>query len=243
MNACPQAIERQWLWIYRKTRMVDFLLSGTPILPGDPFTMESMVKGLFSQLRDMAAPDVGLFFEGPMDAAPLTVNRDAVDLLVYLILENALRFTSNGCIQITHHSMKQWDRLTIRDTGTGFTPRRLHRLNDTLRRGHPDPHPGSIRGIPLSASLIQSLGGRMGIRSRQGKGSSVSLFFSKGGGLVKKARQHRPRWYPRLPPFPKQGFPLAHGHGQTLCRHLGNERHSPPPQKQPRCVGCSSLSG
>jgi len=216
MNSVPQVIERQWLWFYRKTRMMDFLLSGIPLLPGEPFAVEFMVEGLFTQLRVMAGPDVGFFYEGPLEAEPLVMPRDAVELLIYLALENALRFTSTGFIHVTHHPMKRWDRLTVRDTGAGLTPSQLDRLNDTLRRGPADVRSGNISGIPLSALVVRAFGGLMGIRSRSGQGTSVSLFFSKGSSSAQGTRQCHHHRYTGFPPLSKQGLPMACRHRQTL---------------------------
>lgn len=99
------------------------------------------------------------------------------------LLENAIRFTDQGEVEITVSAGAQSDgrrevRFSIRDTGIGIPEEALGRIfskftqvdDSSTRR-----YSGSGLGLAISRGIIERMGGRIGVETREGKGTVFSF--------------------------------------------------------------------
>lgn len=103
------------------------------------------------------------------------------------LVGNALKFTAHGSIQIevTPESLLDDDsrlRFSVTDTGPGIPPDRLGRLFQAFSQTDASiarKHGGTGLGLLISKQLVEAMGGRIGVESEPGVGStfwfSVSL--------------------------------------------------------------------
>ncbi|HNR41746.1 MAG TPA: ATP-binding protein [Bacteroidales bacterium] len=103
------------------------------------------------------------------------------------LLDNAVKFTLEGSIQIT--CSKESDNLVfrIRDTGIGINKENLDHIFEEFRQeinGHHRPFEGLGVGLTLAKEVIERMGGKIFVQSEKGVGSefSFSLPYRPAGG-------------------------------------------------------------
>lgn len=94
--------------------------------------------------------------------------REAVDNL----MQNAVKFTDHGTITLAF-SLDEGDRvrISVEDTGKGIAPEDQQRIFERFVKVD-DYIPGTGLGLSVAKSHIESLGGKIGVKSTFGKGST-----------------------------------------------------------------------
>jgi len=110
------------------------------------------------------------------------------------ILDNAIKFTEQGFINISTDYDDDLNRISVRikDTGTGIDPAFIPELlapykSDTT--GFSKHGKGSGLGLPLAKSLLEMMQGSLDIQSERGVGTTVTLFL-RGSSTMDEASVH-----------------------------------------------------
>jgi len=161
-----------------------------------------------------------LRFEGA-NQTPAMVRGDAMRLRQVLnnLISNAIKFTPDGAVTIT---VRSWPEepgghallIEVSDTGLGMSPAQVTRLFtpfDQTADGVSARYGGTGLGLAISRNLVELMGGRLTVRSRQGRGASftVSIVMAEASG----AR-------PAIPPI------VGEGRGD-IVRALGVQIETP----------------
>ncbi|MFH1468825.1 MAG: HAMP domain-containing sensor histidine kinase [Pseudomonadota bacterium] len=94
------------------------------------------------------------------------------------LASNAVRFTDRGEVALwvgPSPTGAGWWRLMVRDTGIGISEQHHQRIFESFTQVHADPaarRGGTGLGLAICARLVQALGGRMHLESREGCGST-----------------------------------------------------------------------
>lgn len=112
-------------------------------------------------------------------AMKLCADRRAMNQILINLLSNAVKFTGNGG-RITVRARKASGALvlSIEDTGCGIPAESLRKLGrpfEQVQNNLSKVHGGSGLGLAISRSLAEMHGGALKIRSREGKGTIVSV--------------------------------------------------------------------
>lgn len=106
------------------------------------------------------------------------------------LMDNAVKFTLEGSIQLT--CSRENDNLVfrIRDTGIGINKENLNHIFEEFRQeidGHHRPFEGLGVGLTLAKEVIERMGGRIYVQSEKGVGSefSFSLPYRPAGGSTR----------------------------------------------------------
>ncbi len=99
------------------------------------------------------------------------------------LIENAIKFTDNGEIQLTINILEKTDkeislRISVKDTGIGISQEELSRIFDRFeqaRRETTRKYGGSGLGLTIIKHLVTLHGGKIQVKSNLGKGSE--FFF------------------------------------------------------------------
>jgi signal transduction histidine kinase len=114
-----------------------------------------------------------------------------LEQILHNLIQNALQHTESGTITLEAELRDQQILLTVRDTGQGIAPHKLaqlfspfHQVSeiDTRATG------GLGLGLAISNELIQLMGGRLELQSKEGVGTTAVL------------------WLPLCPPTKSQYF-------------------------------------
>lgn len=96
------------------------------------------------------------------------------------LLDNAIKFTSEGSIELGYMVQKDTVTFTIKDTGRGITKEAQGWIFERFRQADPSvsiDYGGTGLGLSISKSYAEMLGGDIQVSSEPGKGSEFSLII------------------------------------------------------------------
>ncbi|TQK44323.1 response regulator receiver domain-containing protein [Streptomyces sp. SLBN-118] len=120
---------------------------------------------------------------------PVSLDREMWEKIILNLLSNALKFTFTGGARVQLAAAGDRVRLTVTDTGIGIPADELPRLFERFHRvrgARSRSHEGSGLGLVLVKDLVESHGGTVGVDSRLGQGTTVTIDLPF-------AAAHRPR--------------------------------------------------
>jgi PAS domain S-box-containing protein len=125
-----------------------------------------------------------LTFDGT--AAPV-VQADpyAVTQAVTNVIENAIKYTAEGRVEIRLRLEAEHGVVVVRDTGIGIGAEFLPRVFDEFSQevsGYARPYEGTGLGLSLAKRFVEASGGRITVESRKGRGSAFTLTFPLAAG-------------------------------------------------------------
>ena len=178
--------------------MVSPLVTKTGI---ELFISPSMMQAVDSQRR--------LFPRSPAKARSnaVWVSADRLRLRQVLVnlLSNAVKYNRpGGSVSLSWRVSGDECEVVIADTGQGMSPDKIERLFEPFNRlgAEASKVEGTGIGLVLSRRLVEMMGGRLGVRSIEGKGTVATIVL----GIVKPATQPAER-----PTLPSQHGAFAEG--------------------------------
>ena len=136
-------------------------------------------------LHDIADADAGLAAQKNLlievviaGDAPRAVRGDAlrVQQILFNLTHNALKFTTHGGITLKLERGGDGIAYHVIDNGPGMTPEECARIFQRFEQAdHGRLQPGSGLGLAISRELVQLMGGRIGVQSVPGRGSTFSV--------------------------------------------------------------------
>ena len=148
----------------------------------EPFELRPLVDGIVFLLA-RSGHGKAVEVRAEYDAAvPARLRGDAGRLRQVLLnlMGNGLKFTTAGSVVTRVRSLEKdgdrgWLRFEVTDTGPGISPenrellfRPFQQVDSSLTRSHG----GTGLGLAISQRLVQMMGGRIGVESEVGKGST-----------------------------------------------------------------------
>jgi two-component system, OmpR family, sensor kinase len=115
--------------------------------------------------------------QAPWPIAPVLGDRDLLFLAFHNLLDNALKFTSEGAtVEVRAYEDGAHVAVEVADTGPGVPPEELPHLGEELYRGSAGIGvEGSGLGLALVKAIVARHDGSMTIRSRPGRGTVVTV--------------------------------------------------------------------
>lgn len=106
------------------------------------------------------------------------------------LMDNAVKFTLEGYIELAYARQDQNLVFSVRDTGIGINRENLDRIFEEFRQeidGHHRPFEGLGVGLTLAKEVIERMGGKIYVESEKGVGSefSFSIPYRPAGGAPK----------------------------------------------------------
>ncbi|KRF49039.1 hypothetical protein ASH01_05165 [Terrabacter sp. Soil811] len=147
--------------------------------------VEELVTGIGANFRP-AIERTGLEFEVVCDDLDheAYVDVDMFERIVLNLLSNALKFTARGRISLHLGGTDTGFAVSVTDTGIGIAEKDLDLVFDRFRqldRGDDRrSREGAGIGLSLVRQLVDLLGGRVAVQSRQGRGSTFTVSFPWG---------------------------------------------------------------
>lgn len=177
--------------VKRMTRLVGDLLtlarsdSGTVEHLNERFDFRRIAVEAIESVRAIAeSKQITLHFDGP---ETLIVDGDSQRLtqLLYIVLDNAIKYTSNGGeVILTLASKGKELMITVKDTGIGINPEdsgkifeRFYRADKTRTR----QTGGHGLGLAIAKWIVDSHKGTIKVSSQPGKGTTFTITIPKQG--------------------------------------------------------------
>ena len=156
--------------------------SGQVHIKRSKFPIQQIIKEVVNQFENRATEQGILLRVDPtLFKKDIMIESDDSKLKQVLInfVTNALKFTEKGSIEIGIENGGDSLQLYVRDTGIGISKEFHTNIFERFRQvetSHTRKYGGNGLGLAISKSLIELLGGTIGMESEQGKGS---LFYVK----------------------------------------------------------------
>lgn len=148
-------------------------------------TLQPLIQGKKVQLK-AAIPD-GI----PL----LTADPNRVRQILFNLVDNALKFTEDGHVQI-HAAMKnnEYIEITVEDTGIGIHADHLETIFEPFRQVSSEGNPAWRKGVGLGLSITKRLvelhQGKIKVQSRLGEGTKFIIRFPlEQSGRIQKRKE------------------------------------------------------
>ena len=119
-----------------------------------------------------------------LDASRCDVVGDArrIEQVLENMASNASKFTESGRIELGADVRDAWVAISVRDTGIGISPTYVDQVFEAYTQEDAYLNrrfEGTGLGLALSRRLIELMGGRIEVDSRQGEGSCFTVFLPR----------------------------------------------------------------
>lgn len=176
--------------------------------------LQYLVESFYSTAQEKK---IRLIFYPETPELVMDFDEEKMQIIVYNLLSNALKFTPESGKVVLHAVQTQQDtapflQLKVQDTGVGIGEKELPYIfdrfyqadNSSTRKGE-----GTGIGLTLTKELVELMGGSIAVESTPGKGTVFSLLFPiKQELTIQKQEEILPVYHPMAPEF-LPDFPLA----------------------------------
>lgn len=212
MDSYFQAIRRG---SQRLMRTVEHILNISSIQVGtfsvrpEEVHLSRRVEELVQEMKSLASKKgLQLNFSSECPAAILYADRYCIDQAVTNVIDNAIKFTKAGSVNVRVYCIDRRVCIEIQDTGIGMSPEYLPKVFSVFSQeatGYTRPFDGLGLGLSLTKKYVELNRGSITVKSRKGKGTTFTLQFlaEKVEDQVLVDKESIPKPVP-LEPLPQQ---------------------------------------
>ena len=150
-----------------------------------PFDMRTAVESALSLAGPLAArKNLTLNASFGSGVGPVVSDRRRVEQILINLVNNAIKFTVRGRVDVECSVANGSLLTTVKDTGIGVQEDKLallFRPFQQIESGLGRRHEGTGLGLSICKQLVELLGGQMEVRSKYGEGSAFSFRLPLGG--------------------------------------------------------------
>lgn len=174
----------------------------------DEFSINALITELYTyystQKERVGKQKIQLTYKVPNEKTDFFIRSDKVRIrqIITNLLDNAFKFTKEGIVNFGYKisQCKGFLEFYVKDTGTGIKKEDQDIIFSRFRKIQPQQdegelYSGSGLGLAISKSLVELLGGEIGLKSQAGKGSefyfTVPLIVVSKEQLVEKSSEKR----------------------------------------------------
>lgn len=116
-------------------------------------------------------PEVKLIFDNSLPTVIIRTDPQRIIQVITNFVNNAIKFTSEGSITIAYEVEKDNVKVSVKDTGIGISEDDRDRVFERFIKIN-EFHQGTGLGLTISKTIVEYLGGTIGVDSEIGKGST-----------------------------------------------------------------------
>ena len=128
-----------------------------------------------------AKEEVELVFDDHLTVCHVISDRNRIHQVISNFVNNAMKFTSEGSIHVGYKLKDGELEFYVEDTGIGIEKEQLPHIFERFVKLNSFVH-GTGLGLSICQSIVEQLGGRIGVDSEKGKGSR--FWFTIPGVIV-----------------------------------------------------------
>jgi signal transduction histidine kinase len=144
-----------------------------PVEVEDVNLYEAVDEAIFN-VRDRLRPDVELEKRLPGSLPEVRTDMAKLSQILFLILDNAVKFTPRGRVELELMLEEGQLLVNVIDTGIGISPEDHDQIFEEFFQVDPSrdgPYPGAGLGLTLARALVERMGGAIGVSSEIGRGT------------------------------------------------------------------------
>ena len=160
---------------HKLLRIIDGLVSMSKIEAGAKSLMMAKVdiNQLLQQMADTYKPTtiLSITTECPLAELPIKTDREKLLEILDNLVQNAVKFTTEGSITLGYNLLGDHVRIWVKDTGKGIPAEDQERIFERFVKLD-EYIPGTGLGLSVAKSHALSLNGTVGVESKVGEGST-----------------------------------------------------------------------
>lgn len=126
---------------------------------------------IIRSLQMKVPENVELLFEDHLPECHVQADKNRLNQVISNFINNSLKFTSQGKISLGYYLQKDgYLRFYVRDTGMGIPQDKVNTVFDRFVKLNTFIH-GTGLGLSICKSLVEQMGGKIGVESTEGVGS------------------------------------------------------------------------
>jgi len=153
--------------------------SGQLKMERNPFGIRDSLEKTLDLIRPLAEKKgLQIRFNIPAISGQMTGDRRRFEQIIINLLNNAVKFTASGVIELSGRIQDEKLTITVRDTGMGIRQEDMGILFHTFQQidtGLTRNHEGTGLGLSICKKLVEMMGGSISVTSRWGEGSTFSF--------------------------------------------------------------------
>ena len=145
--------------------------SGTMDFKFADMNVKEVINEIVTSFRIKMPDNVALI--APQDSPECQIYSDRMRLtqVISNFLNNAIKYTSEGCITLAYEIIGDEIKFSVTDTGDGMSQEIEAHIFDRFYKGNTFKQ-GTGLGLSICETIVNRLGGRIGVNSELGKGST-----------------------------------------------------------------------
>ena len=145
--------------------------SGTMDFKFADMNVKEVINEIVTSFRIKMPDNVALI--APQDSPECQIYSDRMRLtqVITNFLNNAIKYTSEGCITLAYEIIGDEIKFSVTDTGDGMSQEIQAHIFDRFYKGNTFKQ-GTGLGLSICETIVNRLGGRIGVNSELGKGST-----------------------------------------------------------------------
>ena len=147
------------------------------------FYVDEFLKGILSEQGSLAeTKNIELVYTPVRDNLQLYGDKDKLKQVVVNLLQNAIKYTEKGKVEVQVEEEKLYGKIIIRDTGIGIPPGDLERIFERFYRVdkmRSRSVGGTGLGLAIVKHILEAHGSTMFVKSEVNKGSEFSFKLKK----------------------------------------------------------------
>ena len=145
--------------------------SGTMDFKFADMSVKEVINEIVTSFRIKMPDNVALI--APKDSPECQIYSDRMRLtqVISIFLNNAIKYTSEGCITLAYEIIGDEIKFSVTDTGDGMSQEIQAHIFDRFYKGNTFKQ-GTGLGLSICETIVNRLGGRIGVNSELGKGST-----------------------------------------------------------------------
>ena len=145
--------------------------SGTMDFKFADMSIKEVINEIVTSFRIKMPDNVALI--APPDSPECQIYSDRMRLtqVISNFLNNAIKYTSEGCIILAYEIIGDEIKFSVTDTGDGMSQEIQAHIFDRFYKGNTFKQ-GTGLGLSICETIVNRLGGRIGVNSELGKGST-----------------------------------------------------------------------
>ena len=173
--------------VKRLTRLIVDLLEmsrlerGLVVLAPVQTDLVSLISGYLEEFR-VQAPERSFLFNKNVQSIEINIDPIRVGQVLSNLLDNAVKYSGDGEIEITLEDMPNVTRVSVADHGAGIPKEQQAVLFHAFSRGSTDAvirESGLGLGLSICHGIISLHGGTIGVMSEEGKGATFYFELPK----------------------------------------------------------------
>jgi signal transduction histidine kinase len=156
---------------------------GAPALKIEPVDLVGIVQGLIAELNFMIVKKkVKINFFNAPQSLMVPADRNKLKAALLNVIDNAVKYSPQGTVDITITEAPQNATLVVKDTGIGipgddlpYIFERLHRSKNAVML---EPDESGV-GLSITRKIISLHGGTINVDSEPGKGTTITVILPK----------------------------------------------------------------